>query len=279
MRDYFASLNYNYDNVQISVNEDVCDRASADGTWIRFGIVDSKRWARSSEVVYHELTHNVIYRLYGNSMIGHTDLNGNCDDQVPERCAMDEGFADYFAASKGCSNPGGCDPRIAKDVLTGAIARTLENDEIENGNAYHDAQVIGGAAWRVRQGIGGLPGLGSRADELVFRTLQSADRPRSFYEFLNTLYKVETALNDQENFFLIETAFRHHYIFSVSSGYARLNWNMVSVPVGSYYPSLIKIWPETDWVQKYNANTRSYETVPLSNDFIQGVGYWARFPS
>ncbi len=45
-------------------------------------------WAHSSDVIYHEYTHNTIYHVYGGWI-------GDPNNEALEGSAMDEGLADY----------------------------------------------------------------------------------------------------------------------------------------------------------------------------------------
>ncbi len=63
------------------------NNASA-GDPMEFG---TNNYARSSDVVYHECTHNVLHALYGDYV--------GWPDAWDESYAFDEGFADYFAGS------------------------------------------------------------------------------------------------------------------------------------------------------------------------------------
>ena len=109
-------------------------------------------WARSSDVVYHEYTHDTIYHIYG-GWIG----NG-ANAQGP---AMDEGLSDYFACT--LNN----DPILGEDV---GVSRNLDNNTYvwdPSQEAHWNGQVIGGACWDVRQAVGT-----AITDNLVFRALQ-----------------------------------------------------------------------------------------------------------
>ena len=70
-----ARVNYNFANAYA-------------GNPMQFG---TNNFARSSDVIYHECTHNVLYEIYGD-YIGFPAT-------YDEGYAMDEGFADYFACS------------------------------------------------------------------------------------------------------------------------------------------------------------------------------------
>ena len=52
--------------------------------------------ARNADSVYHECTHNVLHALFGGRFIGYS--TGVPDEVHSEAYAMDEGFADFFAA-------------------------------------------------------------------------------------------------------------------------------------------------------------------------------------
>jgi hypothetical protein len=142
----------------------------ADGSAIAFGHQDNQPWARSSDVVYHEYTHNVIYQLYG-SFIGNT--------YASQGSAMDEGLADYFACT--FNN----DAILGEDV---GVNRNLNNSNIFPNNynyddgdpsaPYTNSLIISGACWKLRQSIGS-----TITDFLVFNALQISPHAHTFGDF------------------------------------------------------------------------------------------------
>ncbi len=141
------------------------------GETMLFGAGD---FSRSSDVVYHECSHNVLYDLYGDWLGFSLDTHG-------EAYAMDEGFADYFAAAATG------DPRIGEGA---GLDRDLAAPGRYAGSAGHDLDghdgglLIGGAAWALRQRLmaelGEVAG-GRHADRLLFEAHQRlAAQPRAF---------------------------------------------------------------------------------------------------
>ncbi|TET10307.1 MAG: hypothetical protein E3J86_06075 [Candidatus Thorarchaeota archaeon] len=98
-------------------------------------------WARSSDIIYHECMHNVLFAIYGDW------IGWPVDDE--EGYSMDEGFADYFA----CSFTG--DSSFGEGAM--AVARNLDNNQnYPSKNTYNieghtGGQIIAGAAWDLRE--------------------------------------------------------------------------------------------------------------------------------
>jgi hypothetical protein len=85
---YYNGMDY---QMQAFINAGSNENGRADGTNIFFGSQNGILWLGASDVVYHEYTHNTIYRLYGNNWIG--------SGSNYQGFAMDEGLSDYFAAT------------------------------------------------------------------------------------------------------------------------------------------------------------------------------------
>lgn len=288
IKPYFESTPYNFIFTQIpiaTVNEGYCvqNGAGADGHMIKFGTHNVElgiiRPARSSEVIYHEFTHNIIFSLYGNQW-------PHSIDPVTEALALNEGLSYYFPVAKWCSTPyATCDSRFASDLygddmnLFNSYRKGEEQSLPDPTNPHYIGLIIGGAAWDLRNGISGFTdGLFINSDKLIYQTLAHEDRPTRFFPFLKTLYKVDTDINDQLYHFKIQQAFNRHGIYSVSS-LANLGWNMLSVPIdlynGEFAPS--QVWPEADQTKilKYNPIQEKYVLEGLRIDL--GVGYFVRF--
>jgi Zn-dependent metalloprotease len=160
----YAAMDY---RMVAKVGSDPNTNGRADGTNLFFGSQGGAYWARSSDVVYHEYTHDTIYHIYG-GWIG----NG-ANAQGP---AMDEGLSDYFACT--LNN----DPILGEDV---GVSRNLDNNTYvwdPSQEAHWNGQVIGGACWDVRQAVGT-----AITDNLVFRALQVSPKARSFSEFADNV--------------------------------------------------------------------------------------------
>jgi len=171
-------------------------------------------YARSSDVVYHECTHNVLCNLYGD-YIGFPDL-------YVEGYAMDEGFADYFAGS------------FTNDPVHGegyGGTRTLQNSDQYSGKANYNTEghtggrIIGGAAWDMRARL--ITEMGEaagrlHADKLVFDAHQIlATKTRDYYfsdpqesNLLGSLYdaadEAATPASIPPHFTHIHQAFANH---------------------------------------------------------------------
>ncbi len=193
-----ARVNYNFANAYA-------------GDPMQFG---NDPYARSSDVVYHECTHNVLCEIYGN-WIGFPAA-------YSEAYAMDEGFADYFACSftndsrhgEGCS----ANPRDLNNTRQ-YPGKSSYNDEGHTGGT-----IIAGAAWVLRQRLAGLFGTsGARmADQLVLEAHQILSTyPRDYYfsdphqsNLLSALYRAADTDNNLLNGFPflndIQQAFHAH---------------------------------------------------------------------
>jgi hypothetical protein len=171
-------------------------------------------FARSSDVIYHECTHNILCHEYGD-WIGWPAA-------YSEAFAMDEGFADYFACSftndsrqgEGCST----NPRNLQNSIQYA-GKSSYNSEGHDGG-----MIISGAAWDLRQRLIGMHGApGARiADELILEAHQILSKsPRNYYfsdphesNLLSALYKAADIDNNLLNGFPyfndIQQAFHAH---------------------------------------------------------------------
>ena len=171
-------------------------------------------FARSSDVIYHECTHNVLYHIYG-------DWIGIVLSTM-EGYAMDEGFSDYFASS------------FTDDSAHGegyGGTRNLNNNDTYPGKynynigGHQGGQIIGGAAWDLRNILIAEMGQqrGTRlADRLIFDAHQIlANRPRDYYfsdpqesNFLSCLYLADDDNDNLEDgvphFVEIHRAFANH---------------------------------------------------------------------
>jgi len=185
MHDFFRGWPFNYTgmNYQMDayVNEGPLYNGWSSGYDIGFGSQDGKYWARSSDAVYHEYSHCVVFHLYGNQWI--EPSNDNYDS---EGYAMDEAFADYFAASRNNHSV------IGESVLF-YNKRNLDNDLTmldyhhysHNNVQYHNSKIISGACWDLRkdQGVGKY-----KANDLIFDALKMTPHAYNFEDFaLNIL--------------------------------------------------------------------------------------------
>lgn len=174
----------------------------------------NNEFARSSDVIYHECTHNILCHEYGN-YIGFPAV-------FSEAYAMDEGFADYFASS--FTN----DSRHGEGYT--ANPRNLQNTQQYPGKSNYNIEghsggtIIAGAAWDLRQRLISLHGASGAviADELILKAHQIlATYPRNYYfsdphesNLLSALYKAadidNNLLNGFPYFYDIQQAFHAH---------------------------------------------------------------------
>ena len=163
------------------------------GNPMKFG---TNNYARSSDVVYHESTHNVLCYIYGD-YIGWPDADS-------EAYAMDEGFADYFASS--FTN----DSRHGEGAS--ASPRNLDNNKKYPGKVGYSIEgheggtIISGAAWIFRQQLIDIHGIsGARiADKIILAAHQILSTyPRNYFfsdphesNFLSAIYR---AADDNDN--------------------------------------------------------------------------------
>ena len=193
-----AEVNHNFSNAYA-------------GDPMKFG---NNIYARSSDVIYHECTHNVLYEIYGN-WIGFPSTH-------IEAYAMDEGFADYFACS--FTN----DSRMGEGCF--GSPRNLSNNDAYPGESSYNIEghsggkIIGGAAWDLRQRLVSLYGAtGARiVDQLLLEAHQILSTyPRDYYfsdphesNLLSALYKAADIDNNLLNGFPyfndIQHAFHAH---------------------------------------------------------------------
>jgi Zn-dependent metalloprotease len=185
----FSSMDYS----MISTFDDGLGlNGSADGTNISFGSVDGQLWALSSDIIYHEYSHNVMYKIYGD-WIGGSSSTG-------QGRAMDEGLADFFAGI------------ITNDASIGeavGLTRTLDNTYIFNSSesAHWNGQVIGGACWDINKALGK-----ATSEQLVFKALRIAPQARNFTDFLENLLIADYMLFNGSNRNAIISAFNNHSI-------------------------------------------------------------------
>ncbi len=193
-----ARVNYNFNNAYA-------------GDPMEFG---TNNYVRSSDVIYHECGHNVLYEIYG-------DWIGFPSTHI-EAYAMDEGFADYFACS--FTN----DSRMGEGCF-GSPRNLNNNDAYPGKNSYNieghsGGKIIAGAAWELRQRLINIyGGPGARiADQLLLEAHQILSTyPRDYYfsdpresNLLSALYKAADTdynlLNGFPYFNDIQHAFHAH---------------------------------------------------------------------
>ena len=153
-----ARVNYSFNNAYA-------------GDPMQFG---TNNYARSSDVIYHECTHNVLYQIYGDYI--------GWPNNFTEAYAMDEGFADYFACS--FTN----DSRMGEGCF--GTPRNLNNSNQYSGKSSFNIEghaggtIIAGAAWDLRGRLVNIYGAsGARmADQLLLEAHQILSTyPRDYY--------------------------------------------------------------------------------------------------
>lgn len=167
---YQGILGYNWiyhwtgtSQMQATVNHSFSNAYA--GNPIMFG---TDPYARSSDVVYHEATHNIMHHLFGN-WIGYSYGYGT------EGAAMDEGFADYFSCA--FTN----DSQFGEGFSSSPrnLDNTLQYPYPYSGGAHQNGQIIGGAVWDLRTDFGLVP---NDVDKLAFETLNiMTTNPHQYY--------------------------------------------------------------------------------------------------
>ena len=134
------------------------------GNPITFG---NDPFARSSDVVYHEANHNVIYYIFG-------DWIGFSYGSFTEGYALDEGFADYFACT--FTN----DSRMGEGYGgTRDLDNTIQYSLPYTHEGHYGGQIIAGAVWDLRTKFGLTA---NNVDNLAFLTLNTmATKPYQYY--------------------------------------------------------------------------------------------------
>jgi len=175
IHDWIKASPFNYTGMDyrmvatVNAGSDINGRAT--GVDILFGSQGGQYWARSSDVIYHEYTHNIIYHLYGNHRIAY-----GVDPEL-QAYAMDEGLADYFASTINDDSEQG------ESVL--ATPRDLENTRSfsDDEGVYWNGEVIGGACWDLRQSSVAE----SDVNALVFDALEMTPHAYDFDEFADNV--------------------------------------------------------------------------------------------
>ncbi len=194
--DIYKASPFNFDDMDYQMGAYVAQGPSingrADGSNLYFGSQGGFEWARASDLIYHEYTHNVIAAIYGAPISsGSFEL---------ETRAMDEGIPDYFA----CSFTE--DPIFGESV---GLSRNLDNSLTfsPSNDFYWNGQVIGGAIWDVRGATDP-----TTADRLAFTALQITPHARTFEAFGYNMLLADREHNGGSNDSIIRSAFSGHGI-------------------------------------------------------------------
>jgi Zn-dependent metalloprotease len=230
-----AEVNHTYNNAHA-------------GDPMGFGTDD---YARSSDVVYHECTHNVLHALYGD-YVGFPNVND-------ESYAFDEGFADYFAGALTE------DPRHGEGY---GGTRTLDNNNEYTDKATYNIEghtggtIIAGAAWDIREllraRLGNVQGA-SLIDNLIFDALIAmAAMPRDYYfsdpqesNFLSNLY-----LADDDNNNLMDGV---PHFYDIQEGFA--NHNLLQAELTNR--------------DSYDVSTNSVGTLTGGDFYFSNDAFWS----
>ena len=168
-----------------------------------FGSMWNGQWARSTDAIYHEYTHNVLQEIF-DDFIGFPDA-------YCEGYAMDEGFADYFACALNNDHLQG------ENCAAGIAPRDLQNnvqypDVAYNMEGHNGGQIIAGACWDFRSSINK-----DEADQLVFQALNilaAWPEPYTFStpetsNFLDALFIAASGSHEPK----IQAAFERHNLW------------------------------------------------------------------
>jgi hypothetical protein len=212
-----TQLNYNWVNAwdgtrQFKAEVNHPENNAYAGNPMLFGV---NEFARSSDVIYHECTHNVLVHLYGDYI--------GWPARYTEGYALDEGFSDYFASAFTDDSIHGegytANPRDLNnnDQYPGRVAYNLEG--------HRGGEIIGGAAWDLRQlliaELGAVNGART-ADRLLFEAHQIlATHSRDYFfsdpkesNLLTCLYLADDDNDNLEDgvphFAHIQRAFANH---------------------------------------------------------------------
>ncbi len=212
MHDWFAdqfgySFEYDYDRegfdksqIIACVNAGPTVNGLGGNGGILFGSSSGAQWARGTDVICHEYTHNVLQEIF-DDYIGFPDA-------YSEGYAMDEGFADYFASA--ITN----DPMHAENCSPSP--RNLQNNDQYPSpyglEGHTGGKLIAGACWDFRSSINK-----DEADKLVFQALNilaAWPRPYTFStpetsNFLDALFVAASGNHEQK----IQAAFERHNLW------------------------------------------------------------------
>ncbi len=169
IHDFIKGSPFNYDGMdwqmEARIRYNDVPNAAADGTTLYFS-ENNRNWWESSDVVYHEYTHNIVHSIYGDD-IGST--GGAMGD------AMDEGIADYFAAT------------INEEPTIDWVGRTVSNnftmdDDYDPSDPHFSGQILSGAMWDLESTTSQ-----NTARRLNFKAMRIAPQPDTYQEFVDNV--------------------------------------------------------------------------------------------
>jgi len=240
-------------------------------------------FARSSDVIYHECTHNLLYALFG-------DWVGFSVGQLTEGYAFDEGFSDYFAGSI-TEDPIHGEGYGGSRSLDEASPRQYTGKASYNTEGHTGGTIIAGAAWNIRESFrtryGAGPGARA-ADNLMFDALIAmAAFPNDYYfsdpqesNFLHALYLADDANNDLldgvPHFFDIHDAFARHNMLQAEllngDSYDVSTNTLGSFTGGDFYFYQDAFW-SNNLKQRGVKDLGDIGNVDLEDVIIPGTGY------
>jgi len=171
IHDFIKGSPFNYNGMDWQMEARVKDNsvanAAANGSELKFS-ANNRNWWESSDVVYHEYTHNIVYKVYGNNFI--SDIS-----QTNEAAAMDEGIADYYAAT------------LNEDSAIEWVARDVDNDLTwsqfgQLPTNHRRGQILSGAMWDLESTISQNTGR-----KLNFKAMQITPQPDTYQEFVDNV--------------------------------------------------------------------------------------------
>ncbi|MHA1830338.1 MAG: FlgD immunoglobulin-like domain containing protein, partial [Candidatus Helarchaeota archaeon] len=167
---YYTTMNFKM-TAEVSTHKE--NRTESDGHSIKFTQEYNNYVARSSDVIYHEYTHNTIYHIYGHRWIS------TAGGGFYESYGMDEGVADYFACTLNNESLWGESISGTRD-----LKNSFQPDPSEN--IYYNGQVIGGACWDLHEDLGS-----AYVDQLIFEALRYEPQATTFEDFAYNICAVD----------------------------------------------------------------------------------------
>jgi len=152
-------------------------------------------YTESSDNIYHEYTHNVVYDIF-DGWIGESESSSSHGN------AMDEAFSDYFACTKNGN------PVWRNGIDTWTAERNIDTpDKVYPGdmgsNAHENGRIVSGACWDLRTRIGATV-----SNQLLFDALAMMatiyNRPYYFGLYLDCVYNSNNNWKNEDD---IEYAF------------------------------------------------------------------------
>ncbi|HPG41827.1 MAG TPA: T9SS type A sorting domain-containing protein [bacterium] len=222
--DFNSNYFYNH-NMEALVNYTIFDDPSQYtypwGKAVGDKILLGKYGSRYAGVIYHEYSHNILYKANGN-WIGYDDLI------YEDGGAIDEGFADYFTcAQKNYHKPLQFDPRVLNDHKKYTYPPY---------DPHFRGPIIGGACWDLRTSLGG-----DFVDNLVYELFTTyLSHGSTFGDFMDYLLEADdnddNIMNGTPHAQQIFSAFNeNHYILgNYVSGtlYRDFTWDNSKIILG-----------------------------------------------